>query len=85
MINTEKTAMEEISIEKVSRRNFLQGMLSASAFVLCVHKSPLLARIVPDGAFTVGGANASIDPATISGAAGPRAAAVAPWRSTALP
>ena len=43
MITLEKRT-EEFVIENVSRRNFLQGMLSASAFVLCVTKSPLLAK-----------------------------------------
>src|ERR1700730_17593044 len=33
-----------ISFENVSRRNFLQGVLSASAFVLCVGEFPLLAK-----------------------------------------
>ena len=40
-----KTA-EPTFIENVSRRNFLQGMLSASAFVLWVGKSQLLAKVV---------------------------------------
>ena len=48
MISTDKTAtderFEQRTIENVSRRNFLQGMLSASAFVLCVAKSPWLAN-----------------------------------------
>ena len=38
------SATKMVTIENVSRRNFLQGMLSASAFVLCVTKSPLVAR-----------------------------------------
>ena len=50
MTSTEKTALNEILIENVSRRNFLQGMLSASAFVLCVRTSPLLARAARTGA-----------------------------------
>ncbi|HET9309002.1 MAG TPA: molybdopterin cofactor-binding domain-containing protein [Candidatus Sulfotelmatobacter sp.] len=33
-----------ITIENVSRRNFLQGMLSAGAFVLCVRTNPLFAK-----------------------------------------
>jgi len=33
-----------ITIENVTRRNFLQGMLSASAFVLCASEFPLLAK-----------------------------------------
>ena len=44
MITLEKTAMEKMTIENVSRRSFLQGMLATSAFVLCVEKSPLLAK-----------------------------------------
>ena len=39
-----------ISIENVSRRNFLQGMLSAGAFVLCVRTSLLLAKAARSGA-----------------------------------
>src|SRR5579862_6561117 len=54
MITTEKTSMEGFVIENVSRRNFLQGMLSASAFVLCVTKSPLLANAARNGAPAVG-------------------------------
>lgn len=50
MITTEKTAMEEIVIENVSRRRFLQRALSASAFVICVSKSPLLAKAARNGA-----------------------------------
>ena len=52
MTTLEKSA-EVFVIENVSRRNFLQGMLSASAFVLCVGKSPLLAKAA-SGAPTVG-------------------------------
>src|SRR6201987_6240976 len=44
MSAAEKESMETITIENVSRRHFLQGMLGASAFVLCVTKSPLLAK-----------------------------------------
>jgi len=33
-----------ITIENVTRRNFLQGMLSASAFVLCASEFPLFAK-----------------------------------------
>src|SRR5689334_18157800 len=53
MISLEK-AKEGFVIENVSRRNFLQGMLSASAFVLCIGKSPLLAKAAGGGAPTVG-------------------------------
>jgi isoquinoline 1-oxidoreductase beta subunit len=52
MSTAEKTAMEEILIENVSRRRFLQGALSASAFVICVTKSPLLAKAAGNGAST---------------------------------
>ncbi len=45
MITTEK-----ITIENVSRRNFLQGMFSASAFVLFVGRAPLLAKAAKNGA-----------------------------------
>jgi isoquinoline 1-oxidoreductase beta subunit len=38
------------TIENVSRRNFLQGALSASAFILFVGKSPLLAKAARNGA-----------------------------------
>ena len=50
MITLDKPAMEKITIENVSRRNFLQGMLATSAFVLCVQKSPLLANAARNGA-----------------------------------
>jgi isoquinoline 1-oxidoreductase beta subunit len=53
MITLAKSA-EGFVIENVSRRNFLQGMLSASAFVLCVGKSPLLAKVARNGAPIVG-------------------------------
>jgi len=61
MTSTEKIALEEIAIENVSRRNFLQGMLSASAFVLWAGKSPLLAKAARSGApFTATGASVSV-------------------------
>jgi isoquinoline 1-oxidoreductase beta subunit len=44
MITLEKSSENKIAIFNVTRRNFLQGALSASAFVLCVAKSPLLAE-----------------------------------------
>ncbi len=50
MITIEKTSAEGFVIENISRRSFLQGMLSASAFVLCVGKSPLLAKVAKNGA-----------------------------------
>src|SRR5579871_1336830 len=63
MITVEKP--EEI--ESVSRRNFLQGALSASAFILFVGKSPLLAKAAGSGAprdiANVSLANLSIDTA----------------------
>jgi isoquinoline 1-oxidoreductase beta subunit len=52
MITLEK-AKEGFVIANVSRRSFLQGMFSASAFVLCVGKSPLLATAARNGAPTV--------------------------------
>jgi len=52
MITDEKIE-NEFRIENVSRRNFLQGALSASAFVLCIGKSPLLAKVARSGAPTV--------------------------------
>jgi isoquinoline 1-oxidoreductase beta subunit len=48
MITLEKLTTGEI--ENVSRRNFLQGALSASAFILFVGKSPLLAKEAGSGA-----------------------------------
>src|SRR5499427_1469451 len=46
---TEEKIENEFRIENVSRRNFLQGALGASAFVLCVAKSPLLAKADRNG------------------------------------
>ena len=46
---TEEKIENEFRIENVSRRNFLQGALGASAFVLCVAKSPLLAKAARNG------------------------------------
>ena len=57
MITTEKIATENIVIQNVSRRNFLQGMLSAGAFVLWVGKSPLFAM-------ARSGAEVGLSPAT---------------------
>jgi isoquinoline 1-oxidoreductase beta subunit len=66
MITLEKEVVDS-SIENAGRRSFLQGMLSASAFVLCVAKSPLLAKAAGNGAssaaFTVGAATTSVDDA----------------------
>src|SRR5258708_2723149 len=56
MIDIEKIDAEKIGagtigveIENVSRRGFLQGMLSASAFLLCV-RIPLLVKAASSGA-----------------------------------
>jgi isoquinoline 1-oxidoreductase beta subunit len=46
---TEEKIENEFRIENLSRRNFLQGALGASAFVLCVAKSPLLAKAARNG------------------------------------
>jgi isoquinoline 1-oxidoreductase subunit beta len=62
MITLEKPAEEKISIENASRRSFLQGMFSAGAFVLCVGKSPLLAKAARNGA-------PSLSPSPLAGAA----------------
>src|SRR5215831_11701604 len=51
MITLEKSE-DQFEIVNVSRRSFLQGALSASAFVLCVSKSPLLAKAARVGAAT---------------------------------
>jgi isoquinoline 1-oxidoreductase beta subunit len=45
---------EKAIVENVSRRSFLQGMLSASAFVLCVREFPMLAKATPTGATPLG-------------------------------
>ena len=54
MITAGKTALKTFPIENLSRRSFLEGMLSASALVLCVTKSPFLAnatrKVVPRSA-----------------------------------
>ncbi|OLE13714.1 MAG: twin-arginine translocation pathway signal protein [Acidobacteria bacterium 13_1_20CM_4_56_7] len=44
------TEHKTLTIDNVSRRGFLQGMLSASAFVICVRKFPLLASAAKSGA-----------------------------------
>jgi isoquinoline 1-oxidoreductase subunit beta len=49
-MNTMERVEEKITIENVSRRSFLQGALSASAFVLWVGKAPLLAKAARNGA-----------------------------------
>lgn len=53
MITLEKAGFAKAEgriIENVTRRSFLQGALSASAFVLCVRTSPLLAKAARSGA-----------------------------------
>lgn len=50
MITLEKSFEDKIEIVNVTRRSFLQGALSASAFVLCVGKAPLLAKAANNGA-----------------------------------
>ena len=54
MIDLEKPAMEKITVENVSRRKFLQGMLATSAFVLCSRETPLLAKAARNGAPSFG-------------------------------
>ena len=49
MITVEKSSEEKFAIVKVTRRGFLESALSASAFVLCVAKAPLLAREAANG------------------------------------
>ena len=49
MITLEKTS-DKFAVVNVTRRSFLQGALSASAFVLCVGKAPLLAKAAGNAA-----------------------------------
>jgi isoquinoline 1-oxidoreductase subunit beta len=49
MITLEK-ASDKFAVVNVTRRSFLQGALSASAFVLCVGKAPLLAKVAGNAA-----------------------------------
>jgi isoquinoline 1-oxidoreductase subunit beta len=58
MITLEK-ASESFAVVNVTRRSFLQGALSASAFVLCVAKAPLFAKAA--GNVAPGSAAPSID------------------------
>jgi isoquinoline 1-oxidoreductase beta subunit len=58
MITLEKTS-SRFAVVNVTRRSFLQGALSASAFVLCVAKTPLLAKAA--GNVALGSAAPSID------------------------
>jgi len=62
MIATENIASEKIALENVSRRSFLQGALSASAFVLCV-------RLAPGPLWTAGRASTASGLASINDAA----------------
>ncbi len=45
-----KPALQNVTIENVSRRSFLQGVLATSAFVLCSRTTPLLAKAARNGA-----------------------------------
>jgi len=62
MSTIEEAATEKITIANVSRRNFLQGMLSAGAFVLWVGKSPLQTKAARNGASALGTAAAGATP-----------------------
>ena len=59
-MTTEEKIGNEFRIENVSRRSFLQGALSASAFVLCVGKSALLAKATRNGAPLTGSISGSV-------------------------
>ncbi len=59
MIALEKIATQKMTVENVSRRSFLQGMLATSAFVLCVEQSPLFAMTARNGAPGFGAASAA--------------------------
>ena len=60
MITLEKPSEDKIAIVNVTRRSFLQGALSASAFVLCVGESSLFAKAAANGA------HPATTPATLS-------------------
>jgi len=70
MITVEKVEAVEkdMTIVHLSRRSFLQSALSASAFVLCVRTSPLLAKAARNGtpirAAVPSGSSAAIDATT---------------------
>jgi len=68
MITLEKSSEDRVAILNVTRRSFLQGALSASAFVLCATKSPLLAKAArsgaPNGTTLTPGSVATIDATT---------------------
>jgi isoquinoline 1-oxidoreductase beta subunit len=61
MITLEK-GFDKFAVVNVTRRSFLQGALSASAFVLCVAKAPLLAKAA--GNVAPGSVAPSIDATT---------------------
>jgi isoquinoline 1-oxidoreductase beta subunit len=61
MITLEK-GFDKFAVVNVTRRSFLQGALSASAFVLCVAKAPLLAKAA--GNVAPGSVASSIDATT---------------------
>jgi isoquinoline 1-oxidoreductase beta subunit len=61
MITLEKGS-DKFAVVNVTRRSFLQGALSASAFVLCVAKAPLLAKAA--GNVAPGSVAPSIDATT---------------------
>jgi isoquinoline 1-oxidoreductase subunit beta len=70
MITEEKIAREEkitkgYRIENVSRRSFLRGALSASAFVLCVAEFPRLATAARHGAPLSGSPVSGMAPASV--------------------
>jgi isoquinoline 1-oxidoreductase beta subunit len=65
MITLENSSTETITIENVSRRNFLYGMLATSAFVVCARTSTLLAKAAGNGAPGL----AASTPSSIEGAA----------------
>jgi isoquinoline 1-oxidoreductase beta subunit len=50
MIDIEGIAVEDVAIENVTRRKFLQGVLASSAFVLCVGRAQLVASAAGSGA-----------------------------------
>ena len=60
MITIDDKSIEN-AIENSGRRSFLQGLVSAGAFVICVGKAPLLATAAGNGAPVSAGAAASID------------------------
>ena len=60
MITLEK-ASDKFAVVNVTRRSFLQGALSASAFVLCVGKVPLLAKAAGNTALVTLGSVPLID------------------------